>query len=378
MSNPSYAITFRVNVPSNSKSTALLVEVISAAGGAVTALDVVQSGENHMIVDITANAIDDDHVDTIKVALESEQKVSVVRVSDATFLVHLGGKLEIHSKAPLRNRDDLSRAYTPGVARICQAIARNRDDSRRLTIARNTVAVVTDGSAVLGLGDIGPEASMPVMEGKAGLFKEFGGVDAWPVPLATQNPDEIVRIVEAIAPAYGGINLEDIAAPRCFEIERQLRARLNIPVFHDDQHGTAIVVLAALLNALRVVEKSLEEVKVVVSGVGAAGMAIIRLLIQEGVRNIIAYGRKGAITTDSTYADADRQWLSENTNPESFSGSLEGALHGADVFIGVSSGNILEARAIRNMAPDAIVFALANPTPEVDPNIAAQHAKIVA
>ncbi len=303
----------------------------------------------------------------------------VRKVSDRTFLMHLGGKLEVHSKVSLRNRDDLSRAYTPGVARVCQAIAANPADARRLTIKRNTVAVVTDGSAVLGLGNLGAAAAMPVMEGKAALFKRFAGVDAWPVCLDTQDTEEIIRTVQILAPAYGGINLEDIAAPRCFEIEARLREMLDIPVFHDDQHGTAIVVLAALRNALRVVGKPLADCKIVVCGVGAAGSAIIRLL---------AHGRPGRACSPSTSTGsctaAVPAWtrtscsIAEQTNTDGVTGTLADALVGADVFIGVSAPNLFGAAELATMASDAIVFALANPDPEVDPAVALQHAAVVA
>ena len=279
---------------------------------------------------------------------------------------------------PLKHRDDLSRAYTPGVARVCMAIAKNPADARRLTIKRNTVAVVTDGSAVLGLGNIGPAAAMPVMEGKAALFKQFGGVDAWPVVLDTQDTDLIVEIVRCIAPGYGGINLEDIAAPRCFEIERRLRDLLDIPVFHDDQHGTAIVVLAALTNALRVVKKEPKDVRVVVSGVGAAGRAIIQLLHHQGFTDIIGCDRHGAINPANPNLDEYRRWIADTTNPRGAQGTLAEVLVGADVFIGVSAPNLLTGEDISRMASDAIVFALANPDPEVDPFAASKHAAIVA
>jgi malate dehydrogenase (oxaloacetate-decarboxylating) len=299
-------------------------------------------------------------------------------VSDRTFLLHLGGKLSVEPKVHLRNRDDLSRAYTPGVARVCLAIAANPEDARRLTIKRNTVAVVTDGTAVLGLGDIGPAAALPVMEGKAALFKQFAGVDAWPVCLDTTDTEEIIRIVKVLAPVYGGVNLEDIAAPRCFEIERRLRDELDIPVFHDDQHGTAIVVLAALVNALRVVDKALADAKFVISGAGAAGHAIIRLLHAEGARNIVACDRSGAIHRGETYADPHRQWIADNTNPDAFAGSLPEALLGADVFIGVSAPNLVTADHVATMADQAVVLALANPDPEIHPLEAAKHAAVVA
>jgi malate dehydrogenase (oxaloacetate-decarboxylating) len=302
----------------------------------------------------------------------------VHKVSDRTFLLHLGGKLEVTSKVPLRTRDDLSMAYTPGVARVCRAIAANPEDARKLTIKRNTVAVVTDGSAVLGLGNIGPAAALPVMEGKALLFKQFGGVDAWPVCLDSQDPDEIVRTVQLLAPVFGGINLEDIAAPRCFEVEQRLRALLDIPVFHDDQHGTAIVVLAALTNALRVVGKPLHQVRIVLSGAGAAGVAIIKILQAEGARHLVACDRAGVIHPDRQGLDASKRWVAAHTNPDGLRGSLPDALAGADVFVGVSGANLLEPEDIKAMAADAIVFALANPDPEVDPAGARRHAAVVA
>ena len=292
--------------------------------------------------------------------------------------MHLGGKLEVVPKVALRNRDDLSRAYTPGVARVCMAIAENPEAARNLTIKRNTIAVVTDGSAVLGLGNIGPAAALPVMEGKAALFKQFANVDAWPVCLDTQDTEEIIMIAKALAPVYGGINLEDIAAPRCFEIENRLREELDIPVFHDDQHGTAIVTLAALANALRVVDKKLADVKIVVSGVGAAGYAIIQLLKAQGAPNIVAAGRSGADPPRRTYNDEHRAWIAENTNETGFSGTLHEALKGADVFIGVSAPHVIGEEQVASMAKDAIVFAMANPTPEIDPVIAARHAAVVA
>jgi malate dehydrogenase (oxaloacetate-decarboxylating) len=298
--------------------------------------------------------------------------------SDRTFLLHLGGKLEVRSKVPLRTRDDLSMAYTPGVAQVCRAIAESPEDARKLTIKRNTVAVVTDGSAVLGLGNIGPAAAMPVMEGKAVLFKQFADVDAWPVALATQETGEIVRTVELIAPSYGGINLEDIAAPRCFEVERRLREVLDIPVFHDDQHGTAIVVLAALTNALRVIGKKLSELRVVMSGAGAAGVAIVKILQTEGVGEIVVCDRTGILHPERDRLDESKRWVAENTNGERLRGGLLDALAGADVFIGVSSANLLEPEDVRTMAREAIVFALANPDPEVDPAGARRYAAVVA
>jgi malate dehydrogenase (oxaloacetate-decarboxylating) len=376
--SPGYAITVRVEAPSSSNATGGLVAAVQQAGGSLTALDIAESTHDRLVVDVTCDASDADHAQTITDALAAVPGVAVRKVSDRTFLMHLGGKLEVNPKVPLRHRDDLSRAYTPGVARVCLAIAQNPADARRLTIKRNTVAVVTDGSAVLGLGNIGPAAALPVMEGKAALFKRFADVDAWPVCLDTQDTEEIIRIVKAIAPVYGGINLEDIAAPRCFEIERRLRQELDIPVFHDDQHGTAIVVLAALTNALRVVDKKISDVRIVISGVGAAGHAIIELLLARGATNIVGCGRHGALHRGETYTDPDRRWIAEHTNAEGLTGSVREVLAGADVFIGVSAPGLLTGDDIATMAPDAIVFALANPDPEVDPLEAGEHAAVVA
>ena len=376
--SPGYSITVRVEAAASAGSTGRLATAIGGAGGALTALDVVESHHDRMVVDVTIDAVDVAHADVITTAIGAVAGIEVRKVSDRTFLMHLGGKLEVRSKVSLRNRDDLSRAYTPGVARICQAIAANPADARRLTIKRNTVAVVTDGSAVLGLGNIGPAAALPVMEGKAALFKRFANVDAWPVCLDTQDTEKIIDTVCAIAPVYGGINLEDIAAPRCFEIEARLREMLDIPVFHDDQHGTAIVVLAALRNALRLVEKDISDVRIVLSGVGAAGTAIIRLLHTLGARNIVAAGRSGVLHPGQDHTDPNRQWIATNTNPGGITGSLQDALIGADVFIGVSAPGLLTGTDIATMADRAIVFALSNPDPEVDPAAAAEHAAVVA
>ena len=377
--SPGYGITIRVEGHPDSHPVAAITAVISEAGATITALDVVESLLERVVIDITCDAIDQDHANTITGAISSHPDLTVRKVSDRTFLLHLGGKIEIQSKVPLKTRDDLSRAYTPGVARICQAIVDDPADARRLTIKRNTVAVVTDGSAVLGLGNIGPAAALPVMEGKAALFKRFADVDAWPVCLDTQDVDEIVRTVQLIAPVYGGINLEDISAPRCFEIEERLRELLDIPVFHDDQHGTAIVVLAALRNSLKLVKKELSQVKIIMSGAGAAGTAIARLLTKSGATNIIAFDKDGVICKE-TKSDHDpmRQWFIDNCNPSNFNGNVHEAMSGADVFIGVSAPNVLVEADIAAMAPSSIVFALANPDPEIDPVIARKYAAVVA
>jgi malate dehydrogenase (oxaloacetate-decarboxylating) len=376
--SPGYGITIRVEGAPDSNPVALATTVITGAGATITALDVVESLLEKVVIDITCDTVDAEHAEQITTAISLNPELKVRKVSDRTFLLHLGGKIEIASKVPLKTRDDLSRAYTPGVARICQAIVADPSDARRLTIKRNTVAVVTDGSAVLGLGNIGPAAALPVMEGKAALFKRFADVDAWPVCLDTQDVDEIVRTVQLIAPVYGGINLEDISAPRCFEIEARLRELLDIPVFHDDQHGTAIVVLAALRNALKLVKKDLSSVKIVLSGVGAAGNAIARLLTLDGATNIIGFNVNGVIHSQMQSDDAMQQWFIEHSNPNNFKGSIAEAMVGADIFIGVSAPNVLTEADIAAMAKGSVVFALANPDPEIDPVIARKYATVVA
>lgn len=376
--SPGYSITVRVEAPSNFQVTSELAAAVGGTGAQVTALDVVESHNDRIVVDLTANTSSPEHAEQVTAAIRQINGATIAHVSDRTFLLHLGGKLEVVPKVELRTRDDLSRAYTPGVARVCTAIAEDPSLARNLTVKRNTIAVVTDGSAVLGLGNIGPAAALPVMEGKAALFKQFADVDAWPVCIDTQDTDEIVSIVKALAPVYGGVNLEDIAAPRCFEVEARLREELDIPVFHDDQHGTAIVVLAALNNALRVVGKKIEDIRVVISGVGAAGHAIIQLLMAAGVQHIVAAGRSGVITRGESYDDDHRQWIADNTNAEGVTGSLTDAVAGADVFIGVSAPNVLTEEAVASMADKSIVFALANPDPEIDPGLAGKHAAVVA
>ncbi len=376
--SPGYGITIRVEGPASAQPVAEITQAILGAGASITALDVVESVLDRVVIDVTCDAVDAEHAEAITAAISSNHNLVVRKVSDRTFLLHLGGKIEIASKVPLKTRDDLSRAYTPGVARISQAIAKDPSDLRRLTIKRNTVAVVTDGSAVLGLGNIGPGAALPVMEGKAALFKRFADVDAWPVCLDTQDVDEIVRTVQIIAPVYGGINLEDISAPRCFEIERRLRDLLDIPVFHDDQHGTAIVVLAALTNALKLVKKDLADAKIVLSGVGAAGTAIARLLVAKGAKHIIGFDKDGLVSVSNKNEDPMRQWFVANCAPGNFRGDVHEAVSGADVFIGVSAPNVLSEADVKSMAKDAIVFALANPDPEIDPAIARKYAAVVA
>ena len=373
----SFSVTMRVDLD-DPRLIGAITTAVGDAGGVVTALDVVEPGGGGFVVDLTCNAVNDEHAQRLHDAVDAVEGAHVRAMSDRTLLMHLGGVLSVTPRVPLRTRDDLSMAYTPGVARVSLAIAKDHTAARNLTIKRNTVAVVTDGSAVLGLGNIGPEAALPVMEGKALLFKRFADVDAWPVCLATQDTDEIVRVVEVIAPVYGGINLEDIAAPRCFEVEARLRKSLDIPVFHDDQHGTAIVVFAALQNALRVVNKKLKDLRVVILGIGAAGVAITRLLLAEGVGDITPVGRHGIMTKDTPGLDEVRRAIAEETNSSNLTGDLAVAMRGADVFIGVSGPNLVSEEEVASMASDAIVFALANPVPEVDSHVARRHAAVVA
>ncbi len=373
----SSSITARLQVQARPTAVSELTAAVEAQGGLVTGIDVSASGSERITVDVTCATRGEQHANEIVAGLRELHGVVVERVSDRTFLLHLGGKLQIESKVPIRNRDDLSMIYTPGVARVCMAIADNPEDARRLTIKRNTIAVVTDGTAVLGLGDIGPLASLPVMEGKAALFKRFADIDAFPIALDTTDVDEIVAAVKAIAPVFAGINLEDISAPRCFEVERRLRAELDIPVFHDDQHGTAIVVLAALTNALKVVDKLIGDVRIVLAGAGAAGTAVLKLLLAGGAHDVVVADVDGVVAQGRPGLDPGLDWTAENTNPRSVRGTLREALRDADVFIGVSAPNILNAEDISTMGKDAIVFAMANPAPEVDPDDAAQYAAVV-
>ncbi|MEX0658059.1 MAG: NAD-dependent malic enzyme [Egibacteraceae bacterium] len=375
----SYSITMRLHLdPEDQRVLGRVTTAVGEAGGAVTAVDFVETGGGRLTVDVTVNAADTDHSERISTAVDAVEGAEVHRVSDRTFLLHLGGKLEVTSKIPLRSRDDLSMAYTPGVARVCLAIAETPEDARSLTIKGNTVAIVTDGTAVLGLGDIGPAAALPVMEGKAVLFKQFAGIDAWPVCLDTTDTDEIVRTVQLLEPVFGGINLEDIAAPKCFEIEERLRASLHIPVFHDDQHGTAIVVLAALANALRLVGKGMDNLVVALSGAGAAGVAIAKLLLAEGVGEVIVSDSRGILHAGRDGLNDSKRWLVEHTNPSGRQGTLLDSLEGADVFVGVSGPDLFAPAELARMNDDAIVFALANPDPEVDPLGALDHAAVVA
>lgn len=350
---------------------------ISQAGGDITSIDVISSGKGSSIRDITVDTGDQEEA-TVVQALRKLQGVKLINVSDRTFLMHLGGKIAIEPTLPIRNRDDLSQVYTPGVAKVCAAIHESQSKAYSLTIKRNTVAVITDGTAVLGLGDIGPYAAAPVMEGKAMLFKQLAGVDAFPICLDTTDSEEIIRTIKAVSPIFGGINLEDISSPRCFEIERRLAEELDIPVFHDDQHGTAVVVTAGLINALKVVGKEMNEVRVVVSGVGAAGVCICKMLLAAGVTKLVPVDKEGAIVNGGNYDHPMWQWLAQQPQVEKQPGSLQEVLRGADVFIGVSTGGLLTGDHIKTMNERPIVFALANPEPEVKPEEALAHAAVMA
>ncbi len=375
----SYSFTIRVSYPNRIGMFARLVSAIGSLGGDLGAVDIVSPDAKTMTRDISIRARDAAHQDEIVAAVRKLPNVTVVNVSDRVFLLHLGGKLAIQNKVAITTRDSLSMAYTPGVARVCEAIAADPRKAWQLTIKGNSVAVVSDGSAVLGLGDIGPEAAMPVMEGKAMLFKEFGGIDAYPICLRTKIPDEIVATVKNLSVGFGGINLEDISAPRCFEIERRLQEELDIPVFHDDQHGTAVVVFAALLNAARLTKQKLDSMKVVISGAGAAGMAVARMLLRGGVGDIVVCDREGTLGRHRLATlNESKAWLAQNTNPRQVTGTLGDALRGANVFVGVSGPGIVEAKDLKRMAPKPIVFALANPIPEIMPEEAARVAHIIA
>jgi malate dehydrogenase (oxaloacetate-decarboxylating) len=374
----SFSATIRVRIDNEPGAFARLAAAIGAAGGLLGAIDLVRVERTTKLRDVNVLAENEHHLHEIVDAVRAVDGVEVVNVSDRVFLAHLGGKIAIAPRIPLKTREDLSMAYTPGVARVSRAIADEPSRVWNLTIKRNTVAVVSDGTAVLGLGDIGPEGALPVMEGKALLFKEFADVDAFPICLDTKDPDEIVRTVKAIAPVFGGINLEDIAAPRCFEIERRLREELDIPVFHDDQHGTAIVVLAALLNALRVVGKRLEDVRIVTTGCGAAGMAVTRILQSAGARWIVGCDEGGALYRGRPGLNAAKREYAETTNPDNVRGTADELLAGADVFIGLSVPGAITVEGVKRMAPRAIVFAMANPSPEVDPEAIEPYVEVIA
>lgn len=372
------SVIARIEMHTEEASFGQVTAAIFEAGGDIVAIDVIQTSKHTTIRDVTITVIDTIDIDIIAERIRAMSGVQLLHLSDRTFLLHLGGKIETKLKAPIQNRDDLSRVYTPDVARVCMAIHEEPRKAFTLTVKRNTVAVISDGSAVLGLGNIGPYAAMPVMEGKSMLFKQLADVDSFPICLDTQDTEGIITAIKAIAPAFGGINLEDISSPRCFEIEQRLREELDIPVFHDDQHGTAVVLYAALINALKVVGKSVENLKVVVCGIGAAGVACSKILISAGVKNIIGVDRLGALTSDQTYDHPMWQWYASNTNPERRSGSLQDVIQGADVFIGLSAGGILKRKDVQAMAERPIVFAMANPIPEILPEEAEDIAGVIA
>ena len=378
-----YRLTIRVELDDTAGTLAYLTGAIGEADGIVVAVDAVEIDSGHSVRDIVVDASGKAHWEQILAAIGSVAGARVIETIDRTFLLHVGGKIEQHNKHPLKTRDDLSMAYTPGVARVCLSIAEDEDRAFQYTIKRNTVAVVSDGTAVLGLGDIGPRAAMPVMEGKCCLFKEFASVDAFPICLDTKDTDEIVRAVTLIAPAFGGINLEDISAPRCFEIEERLKRDLDIPIFHDDQHGTAVVVMAALLNAVKLTGRRLEDLHVLIIGLGAAGIAVTKILLEAGVRHIIGADSRGALHVErEDYQDGSmndvKRWFAETTNPECRAGTPADVVDGADLLIGLSGARVLQADALTRMNDDAMVFAMANPTPEISPEEAAPYVRIMA
>src|SRR3989441_422948 len=375
----SYSFTVRMGILNRPGMLGRVTSVIGKAGGDIGAVDLVEMTGERVFRDMTIKARDSEHGQRIIDKLRKLPVVKIANISDRTFLMHLGGKIEVRSKVPIRTRDDLSMAYTPGVARVCLAIKDDPGRAFTLTMKQNTVAVVTDGTAVLGLGDIGPEAALPVMEGKAMLFKELAGVDAFPICLNTKEPDKIVETVKFIAPSFGGINLEDISAPRCFEVEERLRKELDIPVFHDDQHGTAVVVAGALLNALKIVGKDIRKLKVVVSGVGAAGTAVVKMLLALGARNIIGVDEHGTLYRGRPVGmDFMKTWVAGATNPQNLQGKMADAIKGADVFIGLSVPRVLTVRDVKSMARERIVFAMANPVPEIQPEEVERHVRVMA
>jgi malate dehydrogenase (oxaloacetate-decarboxylating) len=374
----SSSIVIRLELMNSVATFAKVAYLIGNAGGDIVAIDVIRVGRDTVVRDVTVNVINREHGNNISAVLDEHPGIQVVHVSDRTFLLHLGGKIEIVPKVQIKNRDDLSRVYTPHVAEVCKAIQETPAKVYQLTIKRNMVAIVSDGTAVLGLGDIGPNAALPVMEGKSMLFKQFAGIDAFPICLDTKDPDEIVSIVKAIAPVFGGINLEDISSPRCFEIEERLKRELDIPVFHDDQHGTAVVLLAGLLNAVKIVNKRIEDLKVVVIGVGAAGVACTKMLLAVGVKNLLGVTMEGIIHRDNVYDNPAWNWVKEHTNPGNVKGGLAEALSEADVCIGVSGPGILMIEHLKSMGRDPILFALANPDPEIRPEEAGPYVRIMA
>ncbi|HRI03656.1 MAG TPA: malic enzyme-like NAD(P)-binding protein [Pyrinomonadaceae bacterium] len=377
--NASYSLTLRVKIQNQPGKLGEITTAIGKAGGDIEGIDIVSVGKDYLVRDITVNAASEHHAKEIVDSVQSIDGVEVANVSDRTFLMHLGGKIEVTSKMQLKTRSDLSMAYTPGVARICEAIHKDPEKAFNLTIKKNTVAVVSDGTAVLGLGDIGPAAAMPVMEGKCQLFKEFGGVDAFPICLNTKDPHEIIETIKNISVAFGGINLEDISAPRCFEIEERLKEELDIPVFHDDQHGTAVVVLAALINALKITGKRMEDIKLVVNGIGAAGVACSKIVMAAGVKNIIGCDTTGAIYEGrKDNMNWVKDWYARNTNPDNEQGTVHEVIKGADVFFGLSAPDLLTPADLDTMAKDPIVFAMSNPTPEIMPEDAAGHVAVMA
>ncbi len=377
----SYSITLSIAIDNREGTLPRVTGAISQAGGEITAIDIVGSQDDMTVREITVSARNQDHYRGIIASLREVRGIKLLETTDRTFNMHQGGKIEQHNKHPLKTRDDLSMAYTPGVARVCMAIHDNVEKAYKYTIKANTVAVVSDGTAVLGLGDIGPEAAMPVMEGKAMLFKEFAGVDAFPICLNTKDPDEIVRAVELMAPTFGGINLEDISSPRCFEIEARLKESLDIPVFHDDQHGTAVVVIAALLNACKVTGKKISDLRVLMLGLGAAGIAVTEMLEDAGVADVIGCDRKGALHTereDWDSLDPVKQRFAEHTNKDKIGGGPNDVIEGTDLLIGLSGPGVIEAKSLAKMNADPLVFAMANPTPEVMPEEAAPFVRIMA
>jgi malate dehydrogenase (oxaloacetate-decarboxylating) len=376
----SYSITARLQIDNKPGMLGKIATKIGDLGGSIGAIDMVRSetGGKALVRDISIDCSSEEHAESIRKGLQGMDGVNVVAVSDRVFLAHLGGKITVQSTIPLKTRDDLSIAYTPGVARICWAIAKDKDVSHKLTIRKNTVAVVSDGSAILGIGNLGPEAAMPVMEGKAQLFKEFGGVDAFPLCIDVHTADEIVNFCKAIAPTFGGINLEDIAAPKCFEIERRLKTEVDIPVFHDDQHGTAIVMLAAMTNALKIVKKDLDKVRIVVSGVGASGTACTKILLAAGAKDIVGCDSKGVVHKGRTDLNSEKMEYANITNPRNVSGTLRDVLKGADVFVGLSTKGLLKREDVKTMAAKPIVFAMANPDPEITPEEAGDAVAVMA